>query len=116
MTYPPALTHRMAPTNEPRHRRRAVWIAVLAAVCGLPMMLLTIAFGAGDTSVGNSPGPWVEGYIIVMGIPVAVGVASYVAVRRSGASRRLAVVAAVAVLPAMLIAAAGVFALVVLLS
>jgi hypothetical protein len=70
----------------------------------------------GDTSVGNSPGPWVEGDIIFMGVPVAVGSASYVAVRRSGASRRLAAVAAVAVLPAMLIAATGIFVLLALLS
>ncbi len=89
---------------------------MLAAVCGLPVMVLTIAIGAGDTSVGNSPGPWVEGDIIFTGVPVAVDLASYVAVRRSGASRRLAAVAAVAVLPAMLIAATGIFVLLALLS
>jgi hypothetical protein len=106
----------MAPTNERRQRRRAIWIALLAAACGLPVMVLTIAIGVGDTSVGNSPGPWVEGDILSIGVLVAVGLASYVAVRRSGASRRLAAVAAVAVLPAMLIAATGIFVLLALLS
>lgn len=89
---------------------------MLAAVCGLPVMVLTIAVGVGDTSVGNSSGPWVEGDVIFIGVPVAVGLASYVAVRRPGASRRLAAVAAVAVLPAMLIAATGIFVLLALLS
>jgi hypothetical protein len=89
---------------------------MLAAVCGLPVMALTIAIGVGDTSVGNSPGPWVEGDIIFMGVPVATGLASYVAVRRSGASRRLAALAAIAVLPAMLIAASGIFVLLALLA
>jgi hypothetical protein len=111
-----SMTRTVPPTTTRARRKRSLWISVLAALCGLPVMLLTIAIGAGDTSVGNSSGPWVEGDAILVGIPLAVGVISYVAIRRSGASRLQAVVGAVVIPPAMFIAAILIFVLLVQLS
>lgn len=84
--------------QEPDRRTRRVhplwiWVAVLATL-GLPLMLLTIAVGAGDTSQGNSSSPFIQGYVIILGIPVAIGWLSYLAMRRTGRSRRKAILAA----------------------
>jgi hypothetical protein len=75
------------PSNTTGTRRNGdLWIVIaLATLLGLPVMLLTFAIGVGDTSIRNSSGPWVAGYVIGLGIPLAVGVGSYVAVRRRGA-------------------------------
>jgi hypothetical protein len=91
-----------------------VWIViVLSALCGMFVMLLTIAIGAGDTSVGNSPGPWITGEAILVGIPLAVGAACYAAMRWSGASRMQAVVTAAIAAPAMFVLPVVIFWLIV---
>jgi hypothetical protein len=103
--------------QEPKwHTRRAHplwgWIAVLATL-GLPLMLLTIAFGAGDTSQGNSSSPFIAGDAVILGVPLVIGWLSYIAMRRTGTSRRKAVVAAVAIPVGILIGITAVFWLLV---
>jgi hypothetical protein len=88
------------------------WIAALAAL-GLPLMLLTIAVGAGDTSQGNSSSPFIAGDAIILGVPLVIGWLSYIAMRRTGTSRRKAVVAAVAIPVGILIGITAVFWLLV---
>ena len=94
----------------PRDRRARSWLlATVAALFGAVVMLFTITIGAGDTSVGNSNSPWIAGDVIILGIPAAIGAILYVAMRRSGASRRRAVLVAVATPPTMLVAIGALF-------
>jgi hypothetical protein len=103
-----------------RHTRRRVhplwiWIAVLATL-GVPVMLLTIAIGAGDTSVGNSSSPFIVGDAIIFGVPLVIGGLSYLAMRRTGALRLKAFVAAVTIPVGMFIGVTAVFWLLISLA
>jgi hypothetical protein len=100
---------------EDRRRGPWVWIAVLGAVCGLPLMLLMIAVGAGDTAQGNSSSPFVIGDVTIIGVPVVLAVLTYVAMRRSGTSQARAVLTALLIPPAVIVAVAGVFWLLIIL-
>jgi hypothetical protein len=106
------------PSNTTGTRRNGdLWIVIaLATLLGLPVMLLTFAIGVGDTSVGNSSGPWVAGYVIGLGIPLAIGVGSYVAVRRRGGSRAQAIFTAAVAAPAMFVLPAVILIPIILLS
>jgi hypothetical protein len=89
---------------------RAALAIVTLLLLGLTVMLFTVAIGAGDTSVGNSQGPWIEGELVFYGTPVLIGAFCYRLFRRLGAAPRRALMASVLLLPGMaLVVALGYF-------